>query len=82
MECWGMGELVTAALFPLVQHSITPMLQFPMTPFSSNENGEAIASPRRVILGCLVGRGWGGFGQDVDAVPVLVERDFAGHQGE
>jgi hypothetical protein len=50
MEYWSIEKLIGVALFALLQHFITPILQSPITLFSSNENGEARASPRRFVL--------------------------------
>ena len=74
VEWWSGGTIAVSISTPILQNSITP--------WSLNEKGEAIASPRRVVLGRLAGCRRGGFGQDVDAVAVLVEHDLPGLQCE
>ncbi len=82
MEWWSGGVLERWSLGTLAFGTSTPTLRCSITPWALNEKGEAVASPRRVILGRLAGCCRGGFGQDVDAVAVLVERDLPGLQGE
>jgi len=80
MEYWSAGMTECRSVGAMGVPPNTPILQYSITPFSPNENGEAIASPREGLLGGSVGRCRGGFGQDVDAVAIFVEGDLAVHQ--